>query len=95
MHKANEILKLASAIFVQAELECRLKSYGVEPICKVLQIGPSGYWRHETQQRNPQLRSARAKRDDTSVPHIERVWQANPCVYGTDKVLQMNREGIT
>jgi transposase InsO family protein len=29
------------------------------------------------------------------VPHIERVWQADPCVYGADEVwLQMNREGI-
>jgi hypothetical protein len=37
----------------------------------------------------------RAQRDDTLVPHIERVWQANMQVYGADKVWkQMNREGI-
>ena len=52
--RANEILKLASAFFAQAELDRRLKScmdfidqhrntHGVEPICKVLQIAPSGY----------------------------------------------------
>jgi len=61
----------------------------------VLQIAPSGYWRHAAHQRNPQLRGARAKRDETLVPQVERVWQANKCVYGADKVwLQMNREGI-
>ena len=61
----------------------------------MLQIAPSGYWRHAARQRNPQLRSPRAQRDDTLVPHIERVWQANMRVYGADKVWkQMNREGV-
>ena len=60
-----------------------------------MQIAPSGYWRHAARQRNPQLRSPRAQRDDTLVPHIERVWQANMRVYGADKVWkQMNREGV-
>ena len=70
-------------------------TFGVEPICKVLQIAPSGYRRHAAQQRNPALRSARAQRDDALVPQIERVWQVNLQVYGADKVWrQMNREGI-
>jgi putative transposase len=61
----------------------------------VLQIAPSGYWLHAAHQRNPQLRCPRAQRDDTLVPHIERVWQANMRVYGADKVWkQMNREGV-
>jgi transposase InsO family protein len=61
-----------------------------------LQIAPSGYWRHAGRQRNPQLRCPRAQRDDTLVPHIERVWQANMRVYGADKVWkQMNREGLS
>jgi len=61
----------------------------------VLQIAPSGYRRHAARQRNPELRSARAKRDESLVPHIERVWEANFQVYGADKVWrQMNREGI-
>ena len=60
----------------------------------MLQIAPSGDWCHAAHQRNPQLRCERAKRDDTLVPHIERVWQANMRVYGADKVWkQMNREG--
>jgi transposase InsO family protein len=61
----------------------------------VLQIAPSGYWRHAAHQRNPQLRCARAQREDTLVPHIERIWQTNMRVYGADKVWkQMNREGV-
>ena len=62
----------------------------------MLQIAPSGYWRHAAHQRNPQLRCSRAQRDDTLVHHVERVWQANMRVYGADKVWkQMNREGIS
>ena len=61
----------------------------------MLQVAPSGYWRHAAQQRNPQLRCPRAQRDDTLVAHIERVWQANMRVYGADKIWkQMNREGF-
>lgn len=60
-----------------------------------MQIAPSGYRRYAAQQRNPELRCARARRDDTLIQHIERIWQANLQVYGADKVWrQMNREGI-
>jgi putative transposase len=62
------------------------QAYGVEPMCRVLQIAPSGYWRHAARQRNPQLRCAHAQRDDTLLPHIERVWNANMRVYGAEKV---------
>ena len=70
-------------------------AYGVEPICKVLQIAPSCYRRHAARLRNPALRCKRAQRDDALIPDIERVWCANYQVYGADKVWkQMNREGI-
>jgi hypothetical protein len=70
-------------------------TYGVEPICKVLQIAPSGYRRHAACQRKPELRCARAKTDDSLMPQIQQVWQSNMQVYGADKVWhQMNREGI-
>ena len=60
----------------------------------MLQIAPSGYWRHACHQRNPQLRCARVQRDDTLMPDIERVWRSNRQVYGADKVWkQMKREG--
>jgi len=61
----------------------------------VLQVAPSAYRRHAARQRNPELRSARAKRDERLMPHIERVWHANMQVYGAEKVWkQMNREDI-
>jgi len=70
-------------------------TYGVEPICKVLQIAPSGYRLHAAHRRNPASRCARAKRDEVLAPQVERVWQGNLEVYGADKVWhQMNREGI-
>ena len=71
------------------------QAYAVESICKVLQVAPSGYWRHAAKQRNPERRCARAQRDDALMPHIQRVWHANMQVYGADKVWkQLNREGI-
>ena len=69
--------------------------FEVEPICKLLQVAPSAYWRHAARQRDPSLRSARARRDAFLMPHIQRVWQANFQVYGADKVWrQLQREGI-
>jgi putative transposase len=60
-----------------------------------LQVAPSAYRRHAARQRNPERRSARARRDELLMAHIQRVWDANMQVYGADKVwLQMNREGI-
>jgi putative transposase len=80
---------------LNAYIDQHRDTYGVEPICKVLQVAPSAYRRHAARQRNPELRSARAKRDEQLMPHIERVWQANLQVYGAEKVWkQMNREDI-
>ena len=62
----------------------------------MLQVAPSGYRRHAALRREPHRRSARARRDESLVPQIERVWQANMQVYGADKVwLQLRREGTT
>lgn len=62
-------------------------THGVEPICKVLQIAPSGYRRHAACQRKPELRCARAKKDETLMPQIERVWQANTLLSGTNTAM--------
>ena len=70
-------------------------THGVEPICKVLPIAPSGYWRHSALRREPQRRCARAIRDEALMPQIERVWSSNMQVYGADKVWkQLAREGM-
>jgi putative transposase len=70
-------------------------TYGVEPFCKVLQIAPSGYRRHAAQQRKPELRCVRAKMDETLLPQIHQVWQANMQVYCADKIWhQLTRQGV-
>ena len=71
------------------------ETLGVEPICRVLQIAPSGYRRHAARQRDPARRSARAQRDEVLMRHIQRIWDANRQVYGVDKVWrQLQREGL-
>ena len=46
------------------------QTYGVESICKVLQIAPSGYWRRAALKREPHRRCARVQRDETLIQHI-------------------------
>ena len=80
---------------MKAYIDRHRDDYGVEPICRALQMAPSCYWRHAARQRNPQLRSQRAQRDEGLKAGIQRVKHANWQVYRADKVwLQMNREGI-
>jgi putative transposase len=63
--------------------------WGVEPICRVLQIAPSTYY--AARSRPP---STRAVRDAELGPEIRRVFAENYSVYGADKVwAQLNREG--
>jgi len=37
--------------------------FGVEPICRALQVAPSSMWRELARRRDPQLRPARQKLD--------------------------------
>jgi len=79
---------------LRAFIDQHRHTHGVEPICKVLQIAPSGYRRYRAQQRDATRLGQRAKRDAQLRPQIERVWQANLRVYGADKVwMQLRREG--
>lgn len=52
-------------------------AYGVEPVCKILQIAPSAYRRHAALLREPHRRNARTQRVEMLIPQIECVWQAN------------------
>ena len=64
--------------------------WGVEPICRALQIAPSSYY--AAVQRPV---SARQQRDAWLKVAIRRVWTDQRRVYGADKVwAQLNREGI-
>jgi putative transposase len=71
------------------------KPYGVEPICRVLPIAPSTYFRCKAEQRDPTRRSVRAQRDEVVRAIIRRIWEENHGVYGPRKVWrQMGREGL-
>jgi len=60
-----------------------------------LQIAPSGFRKRAAEQRNPALRCCRARRDDTLIKEIQRVWDANMQCYGAVKVWkQLQREDI-
>jgi putative transposase len=64
--------------------------FGVEPICKVLQVAPSSYYAH-----NSRPPSARAVRDAQLKVEIRRVFDDNFQVYGAEKLWrQLGREGI-
>lgn len=68
---------------------------GVELICRLLSIAPSRYYRHASGRRDPQQRSARARRDAGLKTHIRQVWEDNFGVYGARKVWrQLLREGV-
>jgi putative transposase len=64
--------------------------WGVEPICKVLQVAPSTVY--AAKKRPP---SARAVRDEELKLEIRRVYDANFMVYGADKIWdQLNKDGV-
>jgi putative transposase len=80
---------------VKAFIDEHRGAYGVEPICRVMQIAPSTYWLHAQRKAQPELRPERAKRDDVLVGEVERVWRENLQVYGVRKVWrQLRREGF-
>ena len=69
--------------------------HGVEPICKQLPIAPSTFYEHMVRRRDPNLRSARAKRDEELKPEILRIWKENRRAYGAYKIWrQSHREEI-
>ncbi|WP_156822295.1 IS3 family transposase [Azoarcus sp. KH32C] len=106
LKKANEILRLASAYFapggarppqqvMNSFIDTHRERFGVEPICRVLQVAPSAYRRAVARRRDPALRCLRARRDEVLEGHIERIWEANLQVYGARKVWrQLQREGV-
>lgn len=72
------------------------KQYGVESICRQVQIAPSSYYEHKARERDPdRLPPGRIKRDKALEGDIQRVWENNFKVYGANKVWrQLLRERI-
>src|SRR6056297_414520 len=68
--------------------------FGVGPICRVLGIAPSTFYAHKAVERDPDLASARAKRDLLDKDAIKRAHDASRGRYGARKVWHvLRREG--
>jgi putative transposase len=66
--------------------------FGVEPICRALQIAPSTYWAHNKRRRAP---AARTLTDQRLLVEIRRVHDESHGLYGARKVFwQLRREGL-
>jgi putative transposase len=75
---------------VIAYIDAHRDEFGVEPICRVLQVAPSTYYAAKT--RPP---SIRAIRDEQLKEQVVRVFKANYRCYGARKIWrQLHREGI-
>lgn len=72
------------------------EQYGVEPICRQIQIAPSSYYEHKGRERDPDRLPDRIKRYMKLEFNIQRVWEGNFRVYGARKVWrQLLREGTS
>lgn len=68
--------------------------YGVEPICRVLQIAPSGYYEYRARQTDPRRCPSRVQRDAALREAIQQLWDVHHQVYGARKIWkQLHREG--
>jgi len=78
-----------------AFLDAHREAHGVEPICAVLPIAPSTYYAQKAREADPSRCSARAQRDATLRPELQRVWQQQRRCYGVKKIWkQLAREAI-
>jgi putative transposase len=69
-------------------------AHGVESICKVLQVAPSGYYARLAVRADPAKGSVRQQTDAVLRPKIQKVWDDNWRVYGVRKAWrQLCREG--
>ena len=76
-----------------AFIDAHRQDYGVESICRQLPIAPSTYYEIKARQADPSRLPPRAKRDAELEPEIQRVYDENFRVYGSEKVWrQLKRE---
>ncbi len=70
-------------------IDANRERFGIEPICRELEIAPSTYYAQKSRPR-----SLRARRDEQLKEQIRLVFDANYGVYGADKIwAALNREG--
>jgi putative transposase len=76
---------------VSAFIDAHRASFGVEPICRALQVAPSTYYAVKQRERAP---AARTLRDREALGEIERVYATSRGLYGARKVWwQLEAEG--
>ena len=72
------------------------EKYGVEPICRILPIAPSTYYRIKDAQDNPEKQSRRKQSDKHLMAQIKQIWQASGCRYGIRKVWhKLKQDGLS
>lgn len=77
---------------MSAFIDAHRDVYGVEPICRALQVAPSTYYAVKQRQRTPPQRTLR---DREALGEIERVYAASGGLYGARKVWwQLQAEGV-
>lgn len=77
-----------------AFMETHREAFGVEPVCRVLQIAPATFHRHAAIARNPDLASDRARQDKQDLEKIKAVHAQSRGRYGARKVWhQLRRDG--
>src|SRR5690606_955041 len=71
-----------------AYVDAHRDEFGVEPICRTLEMAPSTYYAAKHREVAP---SARAVRDAVMMPVLMDLWVANRKVYGADKLWKAAR----
>lgn len=75
---------------IVAFIDAHRDTFGVEPICSVIEFAPSTYYAAKS--RPP---SARALRDERLMAEITTLWKENYEVYGVRKMwAELNRQGV-
>ena len=69
-----------------AFIEDHRGEFGVEPMCRMLQIAPSTYYERRAIARDPDRASARAKSDAELCIKINAAWEDNRKLYGARKI---------
>lgn len=69
-----------------AFIEDHRGEFGVEPMCRMLQIAPSSYYERRAIARDPDRASVRAKSDADLCVKINAAWEDNRKLYGARKI---------
>ncbi|ODT00314.1 MAG: transposase [Erythrobacter sp. SCN 62-14] len=68
--------------------------YGVEPICRILEIAPSTFYSRKAVERDPSIASKRARRDQLHAAAIRLAFENSRGRYGARKIWhQLRRDG--